>query len=82
MPVDLVEVESSNIAKIGYDPETQTLYIKFKGGSLWSYRAVPPEEYQRLAEAKSVGKHFAGWIRPNPRYEAKQIVETEEEETS
>lgn len=87
MPVDLVEVDSSNIAKIGYDPETQKLYVKFKSGALWSYAPVPPEKYREMEEAalvgKSVGKFFSREIRSNKTYIAMEVVmETEKEGTS
>ena len=81
MPVDLIEAESSNITKIGYDPETKTLYVKFKGplrdGPVWSYADVPQDVYQALTEAQSVGKYFAAAIRPF--YKATKITEEIEE---
>jgi KTSC domain len=73
--VELIEVVSSNIAKIGHDPETQTLRVKFKGGALWDYAPVPEEEYQALSEAESVGKYFAAKIRPNKDYKATEVIE-------
>jgi hypothetical protein len=75
MKIELHEVISSNISKIGYDAESQTLYIRFKGGSLWKYWPVPAKKYQEFSEASSVGQYFARNIRANMQFEAKAIEE-------
>jgi hypothetical protein len=75
MKLELKEVISSNIAKIGYDAESQTLYIRFKGGSLWKYWPVPQEKYQEFSEAPSIGQYFARNIRANMQFEAKAVGE-------
>lgn len=83
MNIEMKEVESSNIAKIGYDNATETLYVKFKGSGLYSYAGVPEEDFQFLLEAEaageSVGKRFATRIRKNPNYVGVRVTEDVEE---
>lgn len=74
MKIEMQEVDSSNIAKIGYDGETQTVRVKFKSGIYWDYAPVPAEQYQALSEAESVGRFFSSTIRTNPNYTATRVV--------
>jgi hypothetical protein len=62
------EVDSSNIAAIGYDEQTQTLKIRFKAGGEYHYYDVPKEEHEALLLAKSMGSHFGKNIRNNYKY--------------
>ena len=48
-------VKSSNLSKIGYDPETRILEVRFKHGGTYDYENVPPSAYKRLNNAKSKG---------------------------
>ena len=34
-------VSSSNLASVGYDPNSETLEIEFKGGTIYRYFNVP-----------------------------------------
>ena len=62
--VDLKPVESSNIAAVGYDPDGQTLHVKFKGsGQVYTYADVAPEQHEALMGADSIGTHFHANIR-------------------
>lgn len=57
-------VKSSNIAAIGYDAETQTMLVTFKGsGATYAYDSVPADVHEKLMAADSVGKHFSTHIR-------------------
>lgn len=56
-------VTSSNIESIGYDDATQTLEVRFHNGRTYRYSSVPPEEYQALVSAESVGRHFSQRIK-------------------
>jgi hypothetical protein len=55
--MDHIQVSSSNIDSIGYDPETQVLAVKFKNGGLYHYHGVPPEEHSHLVNAPIEGSH-------------------------
>jgi hypothetical protein len=52
-------VSSSMIAEMGYNPEAQVLYIRFKAGnSLYRYDELDPVVYAALTAAESAGKFF------------------------
>ena len=52
------QVESSNIAEIGYDKDSKTLRVKFKNGGLYDYSDVPESEYAAFLSAESHGKYL------------------------
>lgn len=51
-------VVSSNVAEVGYDPETKTLEVAFIEGSVYQYLGVPESVYNGLMVAPSVGRYF------------------------
>jgi len=61
--VELTPVRSSNIAAVGYDSSTTTLYIQFRNGRLYAYAGVPLEIYYALMAASSKGRYFYYRIR-------------------
>lgn len=62
-------VTSTDIASIGYDPQSQVLEVEFKkGGRVYRYDAVPPEAHEALVNSLSVGKHFAARIKGKYAY--------------
>lgn len=69
--------KSSNVASIGYDPDTEELRVAFKPhkegepGRVYSYASVPKDKYLAFLNAESVGSHFATFIRAN--YESHRI---------
>lgn len=48
-------VLSSWAAEIGYDDETQTMYVKWAKGGMSSYSGVPAELAEEVAKSWSVG---------------------------
>lgn len=58
-------VTSSNLLSIGYDAETNTLEVEFKGGTIYQYFDVPEDEYESLMNAPSHGVYFSANIRDN-----------------
>jgi len=66
-------VVSSNLAGVGYDAATRVLEVQFKGGGIYRYEGVAPEEHAELMAAESVGKCFAAGIKK--RYEGKRVEE-------
>lgn len=53
------QVISTDIASIGYDPDTHMLEVEFKRGSkVYQYADVPVEIWQSFIGAVSVGKFF------------------------
>lgn len=58
-----VHVESSNIASIGYDSDTETLEIEFLNGRVYQYYDVPEYIYDELMSASSHGSYLASNIK-------------------
>lgn len=53
-----IDVVSSTIEKIGYDPINEMLDIQFNGCRVYRYYEVPKEEVINLVFAKSHGAYF------------------------
>lgn len=67
--IQLTPVKSSQIAAIGYDANSQTLAIQFKGkgdapGSVYHYANFTAEDWAEFQAAESVGSHFYRHIKP------------------
>ncbi len=56
--IRMIPVDSSHIVAIGYSPETKTLRVQFKDGSLHDRADTTPEEFSRFMAAPSYGGHF------------------------
>lgn len=56
-------VSSSNILSVGYDSDTRTLEIEFKGGGIYQYYGVPQNVYSSFLNAPSLGKYFHDFIK-------------------
>lgn len=56
-------VSSSNIASIGYDPDSETLEIEFTNGSIYQYFNVPAGLHEQLMAAPSKGQFLNTYIR-------------------
>lgn len=63
MPIEMKEVKSSSIARVGYDPLEKTLQVQFSSGKSYTYKDVPRETFDGLRSAKSIGTYFAQHIR-------------------
>lgn len=59
MPMpEMHPVSSSNIAAVGYDAESLTVYVQFLNGSTYAYKGVPEHEFENLRTASSVGSYL------------------------
>ena len=59
MPVpEMQTVSSSNVAALGYDPESQSVYVQFHSGGTYIYKNVPPQEFENLRTASSIGAYL------------------------
>ena len=56
-------VSSSNLYSVGYDPDTATLEVEFRDGSIYQYSNVPTRVYDGLMNAGSHGQYFHRYIR-------------------
>jgi len=72
----MVQVESSNVDKVGFDTATKLMYVKFKDrvkkdktkvqGKTYSYEGVTHEQYLEMIASESVGKYMAKNIKDQP----------------
>ena len=62
------QVESSNLASVGYDADKKILEIGFNHGGVYQYFNVPQDEYKALMNASSHGSYFYHNIRGNYEY--------------
>lgn len=60
---------STNIAATGYDPDTQTLAVRFKSGKTYHYKGVEREVAEGLGQSRSPGKFLFANIRDSYDYE-------------
>ena len=67
--VEMIAVESSNIAAVGYDETTKKLTVNFKNGSSYIYADVEKEKAQAIVGADSVGKYLNAHIKPHHPFE-------------
>lgn len=57
----MVDVKSSNIAKLGHD--SRGLFVQFVGGGIYHYPEAPREIFNDLVGADSVGKAFGAKVK-------------------
>lgn len=67
--ITMDSVESSQIDAVGFDADTQTLAIQFKGkgdapGSVYHYSNFTPEDFAAFKGAESIGRYFYKNIKP------------------
>ena len=62
-------VTSSNLKSVGYDRANRILEIEFQNGRVYRYHGVPPEEYEELLRAPSLGRYFISNIRDEYDYD-------------
>lgn len=70
----MIEVKSSHMKKVGYDPGKGVLQILFNNDALYRYYPVPKTEYERFIEAPSLGHYFSKWIKTNHNYKVVQLA--------
>jgi hypothetical protein len=77
--MDMKEVVSSNIHKIGYDGAELKLGVIFKKSptKLYIFHPVEPTVHQKLMKADSHGKYFNANIQNNKRFSVhtEQVVD-------
>ncbi len=56
--MDRVPVSSSNLASVGYEPETTTLEVEFLNGSIYQHFNVPEYVFEGLINAPSKGSYY------------------------
>jgi hypothetical protein len=66
--MDMVIVDSSNVAAVGYDVDSSTLQVEFNNGATYQYFDVPEHLFDGLRDAHSVGEYLATHIKGSYRY--------------
>jgi KTSC domain len=61
--VVMVPVKSSNVAAIGYDPSSQSLFVQFLSSGTYEYSGVSRQRHRALMKARSQGTYFHAKIR-------------------
>jgi hypothetical protein len=63
MKPQMTFVKSSQIKAIGYDTETNELYVDFNNGTTYKYLNVELEVFETMCKAESVGKYLGSFIK-------------------
>ncbi|HEY6550308.1 MAG TPA: KTSC domain-containing protein [Solirubrobacterales bacterium] len=72
MPVPKMNpVDSSCVAKIGYDPNAEEAYVEFHDSGLYAYRGVPARVFEAFVAAESKGTFVNEVIKP--RYPFRKV---------
>ena len=66
--MEYVSVQSSAITAIGYDPNTETLAVRFKSGAEHHYENVRPVQHEAFVNAPSIGRYFQQNIKGRPHH--------------
>lgn len=67
MPIpEMHPVESSAVARIGYDAEAGEAYVEYLDGDLYAYEGVSADVYGQLAGADSKGTFVNAVIKEYP----------------
>ena len=67
--INMIQVSSSNIAAVGYDEASQTLYGQFRHGGTYAYSSVPNSVYIGLMSANSKGEYHRANIKNSFAYQ-------------
>lgn len=67
--INLTDVQSSQIAAIGHDPESNVLAIQFKNWkgerqATYHYQNFTTADFEAFKGAESLGRHFGQHIKP------------------
>lgn len=66
--VEMIPIESSNIAGTGYNNKTKQLWVAFKGNKVYRYDLVPRKLFEELLQAESKGKYLNEHIKGNFKF--------------
>ena len=66
--MDMIPVQSSTIASVGYNTRSKVLRIEFLTGAVYDYRDVPEDTYKSLLEAQSKTQYHKNFISMRFRY--------------
>lgn len=58
-PKSMDIVQSTNVGKIGYNPDAKVMTVEYKNGFVYSYDGVPQEIYNAAKESESIGSYIS-----------------------
>ncbi|MEV5354646.1 KTSC domain-containing protein [Streptomyces sp. NPDC052693] len=58
-----ISVVSSNLASVGYEPDSGTLEVQFRNGSVYRYAGVPAGVHSGLMNAASKGGYLHTFVK-------------------
>lgn len=61
-------VTSSTIERVGYDPQSMTMAVEFKNGTVYEYYNVPETIFAELLVAGSPGQYLSQHVKRSYRY--------------
>lgn len=70
--IEMQEVNSSYLKKVGYDKKERIFQVEFNTGGIYQYYSVPHVLYEKFVKASSKGKNFINNIRDNFQYQKMQ----------
>lgn len=71
-PADMMEVESTLIQSVGYNPESQELtFILRTGDEIYTYKNVPQSVYDEMMASESKGSYYRMNIRDKYEFTTK-----------
>ena len=62
----MIDVNSSNLRAVGYNPQTGTLTIQFRNNRIYEYFNVPQHIFDGLLTAPSKGRYHHKYIKRYP----------------
>jgi hypothetical protein len=66
--MEMHNVDSTNVAAVGYDEDSLTLQVEFNNGSTYQYFDVPQAIFDSLLGASSVGQYLNQNVKGTYRY--------------
>jgi hypothetical protein len=69
--LDLHPVDSTCVARMGYDGEAEEVYVEYHTGAVYGYRRVPDFVFAEFAQAASKGTFLNQVIKP--RFTARKL---------
>lgn len=66
---------SSNIARVGYQPPSESLILEFKSGGVYRYANVAPAQYRAFLAQPSLGQAFNRMFYGRPKEHPSEKLE-------
>jgi hypothetical protein len=76
----LTDIQSSNIARAGFDADSGVMEIEFHNGTRGRYRGVTPEKFDAFMSAESKGRFLSAEIKGQYEYERVEAEESSDGE--